>query len=71
MEERSSKIFIYIEKVRGVPIMAQRVKNPARIQEDIGGVPGLNQWVKFLAVAVSFGEGCRCGLDLALLWLLC
>ena len=30
----------------GVPIVAQRVKNPARIHEDAGLIPGLTQWVK-------------------------
>ena len=38
---------------RGVPIVAQQVKNPARIHEEVGLIPGRAQWIK----------------DLALLWL--
>ena len=30
----------------GVPIVAQRLTNPARIHEDAGWIPGLSQWVK-------------------------
>ena len=30
----------------GIPIMAQKVKNPTSIHEDVGLVPGLSQWVK-------------------------
>ena len=30
----------------GVPIVAQRVKNPTSIHEDEGLIPGLAQWVK-------------------------
>ena len=29
-----------------VPVVAQPVKNPARIHEDAGSFPGLAQWVK-------------------------
>ena len=31
---------------RGVPIVAQQVKNPTSIHEDVGSIPGLSQWVK-------------------------
>ena len=31
--------------VRGVPIVAQQIKNPTSIHEDTGSTPGLTQWV--------------------------
>ena len=34
---------------RGVPTVAQRVKNLASIYEDAGLIPGLPQWVKDMA----------------------
>ena len=39
----------------GVPVVAQQVKNPTRIHEDSGLIPGLAQWVKGSGVAVSYG----------------
>ena len=30
----------------GVPVVAQQVKNPTSIHEDVGLIPGLAQWVK-------------------------
>ena len=41
--------------ILGVPIVAKWVKNPTRMHEDVGSIPGLAQWVK----------------DLVLLWLWC
>ena len=49
--------------------MAQQVKNPTSILEDSGSIPGLTQWIKDPAFAVSCGVGCRHGSDPALLWL--
>ena len=45
--------------------------NPTRNHEAVGLIPGLAQWVKDNGVAVSCGVGCKCGLDLVLLWLWC
>ena len=56
----------------GAPIVAQRVKNPARIHEDAGSIPGLTQWVKGSGIAVSCDADvaqipscCGCGHRLA------
>ena len=34
----------------GVPVVAQQVKKPTSIHQDVGSIPGLDQWVKDLAV---------------------
>ena len=51
--------------------MAQEVKNPTSIHEDIGSIPGLTQWIKGSSIAKSCGMGRGCGWDLVLLWLGC
>ena len=33
-----------------VPIVAQRIKNPTSIHEDMGSIPGFTQWIKVLAL---------------------
>ena len=30
----------------GVPFVAQWLRNPSRIHEDVGSIPGLVQWVQ-------------------------
>ena len=56
----------------GVPVVAQQVKNPPSIHEDVGSIPGLARWVKepsLLQAAASFTHAggiqpcCGCGID--------
>ena len=46
-------------------------KNPTGIHEDIGLIPGLDQWVEGSQVAGSCGISPRLGSDPVVLWLLC
>ena len=40
-------IKLYLLRVSaGVPVVAQQVKNPTSIHEDMGSIPVLTQWVK-------------------------
>ena len=45
------------------------VTNLTSINEDVGLIPGLVQWVMGLALLVSCSVGQRRGSDLVLLWL--
>ena len=47
---------------------AQGVKNPTGMNEDVGSIPGLAQWVKGSGIAASCGVGRRHGSDLVWLW---
>ena len=55
----------------GIPIVAQWVKNPTSIHEDVDLISDLTQWVKGSGRAVSYGVGHRHSSDLTLLWLWC
>ena len=49
MKELSFYILIKF-LVEGVPTVAQGVKKPPSIHEDVGSIPGLPQWVKDLVL---------------------
>ena len=41
---------IFKKNFAGVPVVGQQVKNQTSINEDVGSIPGLTQWVKNLAL---------------------
>ena len=43
------------KKRKGVPIVAQQVKNPTSTHEDAGLIPGLTHWVKDLVLLQAAG----------------
>ena len=38
------------KKRSGVPVVAQQVKKPTNVHENVGSIPGLPQWAKDLAL---------------------
>ena len=56
----------FLDPVEGVPTVAQWVKNPTSIQEDVGLIPGLVQWVKDMVLpqaAAQIWHYCGCGIS--------
>ena len=43
-------VFLFLKRLKGVAIVAQWVKNPTSINEDVGLVAGIIQWVKDMAL---------------------
>ena len=38
------------QKTLGVPVVAQQVRSPTSIHEDVGSIPSLPQWVRDLVL---------------------
>ena len=55
------------KEIKEFPLWLSQLRTWHSVREDSGLIPGLAQWVKRSGITVSIG--CRCGLDLALLWL--
>ena len=49
--------------------MAQQVKNPTSIHEDLGSIPGLTQGVNDPVLSQAIDVGHRQASDLVLLWM--
>ena len=50
LKTKQDKNKLIRKQIGGVPLVAQCVKNPASIHEDLGLIPGLAQWVKDLVL---------------------
>ena len=44
------KVFMSKRSIRGVPVVVQWLTNPTRNHEVVGSIPGLDHWVKALAL---------------------
>ena len=62
-------MFSFVNPRNGSSHCGSAVMNPTSIHEDVGLIPGLAQWIKDPAFAMSCGVGRRRGLDPELLWL--
>ena len=43
-------LFLVLKGMHGVPFVAQWLTNPTSIHEHAGSIPGLDKWVKDLAL---------------------
>ena len=42
-----------LKHIFGTPVVAQGVKTPTRIHEDLGSIPGLAQWAQDLVMLLA------------------